>query len=303
MRDVICIKLSKTACTISLFITALIWGLAFVAQRLGAGMGSFTFNGVRFLLGAASLIPVIFVLERGPVSAKALKYTALAGIGGGVILFIAASLQQFGVALTGSAGKSGFITGLYTVLVPVLGVFLGRKTGVLTWIGAACAVLGLYLLSVPDIRNIEAGDVVLLIGAFFWAGHILFIDRFIHSIKVIRFSMIQAFTCGLLSLASAFLFEKVTLGGISAGIIPILYCGLLSTGVAYTLQSIGQKGVEPAKAAIIFSLETLFSALGGAWLLGEKMDARGYAGCVFIFAGIIVSQLTFKKREVREILP
>jgi len=300
---VIGIKLSKTACTVSLFVTAFIWGLAFVAQRLGADMGSFTFNGVRFLLGAASLLPIVYLLERGPVTAGVLKYTILAGIGGGAILFIAASLQQFGVALTGSAGKSGFITGLYTVLVPILGVFIGRKTGALAWIGAACAVLGLYLLSVPDIHSIEAGDVVLFAGAFFWAGHILFIDRFINRIKVIRFSMIQSLTCGLLSLAAAFIFERVSLGAISAGIMPILYCGLLSTGVAYTLQSIGQKGVEPAKAAIIFSLETLFSALGGALLLGEKMDARGYAGCAFIFTGIIVSQLTFKKRELREILP
>ena len=275
-----------------------------MAQRLGAdAMGSFTFNGVRFLLGAASLIPIIYILERGSVTAEDLKYTVLAGIGGGLILFIASSLQQFGVALTGSAGKSGFITGLYTVLVPVLGIMFGRKTNILTWLGAVSAVFGLYLLSVPDIRSIETGDIVLFAGAFFWAGHIIFIDRFTHRIKVIRFSVAQSFTCGLLSLACAYLFENVTSGGILVGFIPILYCGLLSTGVAYTLQNMGQKGVEPARAAIIFSLETLFSAVGGAVLLGEKMSLRGYAGCAFIFTGIIVSQLTVKKNKPREIMP
>ena len=295
----IAIRLSKTACTVILFSTALIWGLAFVAQRLGAdAMGSFTFNGVRFLLGAAALIPIACILERGPVTAGALKNTVLAGIGGGLILFIASSLQQFGIALTGSAGKSGFITGLYTVLVPVLGIFFGRKTNALTWLGAVSAVLGLYLLSVPDIHSIEIGDIVLFAGAFFWAGHIIFIDRFTHHIKVIRFSAVQSFTCGLMSLICAFVFESVTPGGIMAGFIPILYCGLLSTGVAYTLQSVGQKGVGPARAAIIFSLETLFSALGGAVLLGEKMSLRGYAGCAFIFTGIIISQITVKKVTV-----
>ena len=292
------IKLSKAACTAALFLTAFIWGLAFVAQRLGADtMGPFTFNGIRFLVGAVSLIPIIYILERGPFTRADIKYTILAGMGGGLILFIASYLQQAGVTLTGSAGKSGFITGLYTVLVPVLGVFFGRKTSFLTWLGAISAVFGLYLLSVPDIRTVDIGDVVLFIGAFFWAGHIIFIDKFIQRIKIIRFSMIQALTCGVLSLICAFMFETVTPVAVTAGIIPILYCGLLSTGVAYTLQSLGQKGVEPSKAAIIFSLETLFSALGGAILLGETMTLRGYAGCAFIFAGIIVSQITLKKKD------
>jgi len=301
---VIDIKLSKTASTIILILTAFIWGLAFVAQRLGAdSMGPFTFNGVRFLLGAVSLIPIVYILERGPITAEDIRFTLLAGIGGGVILYAASYLQQFGVALTHSAGKSGFITGLYTVLVPVLGIFFGRKTSLLTWLGAVFAVFGLYLLSVPDIHSVEKGDIVLFIGAFFWAGHIIFIDRFAPRIKVIRFSAVQSFTCGLLSLISAFILEDAAYGGIMAGIIPILYCGLLSTGVAYTLQSIGQKGVGPARAAIIFSMETLFSAVGGAVLLGEKMDPRGYAGCLFIFAGIIVSQITLKKKALREIMP
>jgi drug/metabolite transporter (DMT)-like permease len=287
---VIVIKLSKTACTACLFSTAIIWGLAFVAQRVGADyMSPFTFNGVRFMLGSVSLIPVILILERGQAADN--KVTFWAGAGGGIILFLASSLQQFGVEMTGSAGKAGFLTGLYTVLVPMLGRFLGRKVRMLTWIGAVSAVIGLYLLSVPDWGSMEPGDIVLVIGAFFWAGHIIFIDRFVNRIKVISFSMIQFFTCGLLSVICAFLFENVTLAGINAGIIPLLYGGLLSAGVAYTLQSVGQKGVEPAKAAIILSLEAIFSAIGSAVILNERLSPRGYAGCAFIFAGIIASQI------------
>ena len=253
-------------------------------------MGAFMFNGVRFLLGAVSLIPVVYFLERDQGTFKEKIYTALAGIGGGVILFFAASLQQFGVVWTGSAGRSGFITGLYTVLVPILGMFFGRRAGLLVWVGAISAVIGLYLLSVPSAGSIAIGDIVLFIGAFFWAGHIIYVDSFISRIKPIRFSMAQFAACGILSLICAFIFENVTVSALSAGIIPVLYSGFLSVGIAYTLQIVGQKGVEPAKAAIIFSLEALFSAVGGALLLGETMDIRGYAGCAFILAGIIVSQ-------------
>jgi len=296
---VILIKLNKTADTACLFLTALIWGLTFVWQLQASDvLGTFTFISVRFFLGAVSLIPVIYIFERDPVTAKDYKITVLAGIAAGLILFTAASLQQIGIAYTGSAGKAGFITGLYMILVPVLGVFFGRKTSVLTWAGAVSAVLGLYLLSVQNASSIEAGDIILFIGAFFWAGHIFIIDRFAKRIKVIRFSMVQFITCGVLSAACALIFENITLSGISDGIVPILFCGLLSTGLAYTLQIIGQKGVDPPKAAIIFSLETLFSAIGGAILLGEKMSTRGYAGCAFIFAGIIVSQITVNRKAI-----
>ena len=292
------IKLSKTACTVCLFVTAIIWGLAFTAQRLGADcMGAFTFNGARFLLGAVSLIPVIYLFERDQGTSKEEFYTVMAGIGGGVILFSAASLQQFGVEWTGSAGRSGFITGLYTVLVPILGIFLGRRAGLLVWAGAVCAVFGLFLLSVPSEGPIMAGDIVLFIGSFFWAWHIVYVGSLVSRIKPILFSMAQFAVCGILSLICAFLFEDITISLLSAGLMPILYSGFLSVGIAYTLQIVGQKGVEPAKAAIIFTLETLFSIVGGALLLGETMDVRGYAGCVFIFAGIIISQITMKSLD------
>jgi len=272
--------------------------LAFVAQRVGADfVGSFTFTGVRFLLGAVTLTPVIFIFERDPGSDSERKITILAGIGAGLLVFFGASLQQFGVFYTGSAGRSGFITGLYTVLVPIMGIFLGRTTSVLTWIGALSAIFGFYLLSAPTWGSIAIGDVLLLICAFFWAGHILFVDKFASRIKPIRFSVTQFATCGLVSILCAFLFEDIALSGITAGIAPILFSGIVSVGIAYTLQIVGQKGVEPTKAAIIFSLETLFSVIGGAILLGETMNSRGYIGCMFIFAGIIASQITIKKKK------
>jgi drug/metabolite transporter (DMT)-like permease len=286
---------NQTFSTICLFATAFIWGLAFVAQRVGADyMGSFTFNGVRFALGALSLIPVIVFFEKSSPSVN-LKLTFLTGLVGGLVLFIASSLQQIGVVLTGSAGKAGFITGLYTVLVPVLGIFLHRRTTVLTWVGAFCAVVGLYLLSVPEgLSSIELGDITLLLGAIFWAIHIMFIDRFVDHIQPIRFAATQFAVCSILSLISAFLFETVVMQDILNGYLPILYGGLMSVGVAYTLQIIGQKGVPPARAAIIFSLEALFSAVGAAILLGETMRTKGYVGCAFIFAGIILSQLRLR---------
>ena len=272
--------------------------MAFVAQRVGADfVGSFTFTGVRFLLGAVTLTPVIFILERDPGSDSERKITILAGIGAGLLVFFGASLQQFGVFFTGSAGRSGFITGLYTVLVPIIGIFLGRSTSALTWVGAFSAIFGFYLLSAPSWGSIAIGDVLLLICAFFWAWHILFVDKFASRIKPIRFSVTQFTTCGIVSIICAFIFEEVTVSGLTAGIAPILYSGILSVGIAYTLQIVAQKGVEPTKAAIIFSLETLFSVIGGALLLGETMNVRGYIGCLFIFAGIIASQITIKKKR------
>ena len=280
-------------------LTSIIWGVAFVAQRAGVEyISSFTFNGIRFALGAILLVPVTLAFERGEGSRARKKTTIRAGAIGGAILFLAASLQQFGVEFTQSAGKSGFITGLYVVIVPILGIFLGRKANIFVWLGAALACAGLYLLSVRDgLLSIELGDVVLLIGAVIWAVHILFVDRFAGGVSPILFSSIQFFTCAILSLICAFFFEEISAASILAGYVPILYTGCLSVGIAYTLQIFGQRHVEPAKAAIIFSLESLFAVLGGALLLGEAMDALGYVGCALIFAGIIASQMAPKRRS------
>jgi len=283
----------KARSTVCLILTSVIWGVAFVAQRAGLEyVGSLTFNGVRFALGALPLIPLTLCFERGENN-KARNVGALrTGVIGGVILFSAATLQQYGVEFTASAGKSGFITGLYVVLVPVLGAAMGKKTTIFVWIGAVFAIAGLYLLSMRDgLLTIEVGDVVLLIGALIWAVHIIYVDKCAGSVSPIRFSAVQFLTCSALSLVGAFAFEEVKASAILAGYVPILYGGLLSVGIAYTLQIFGQRNVEPAKAAIIFSLESLFAVLGGAAILGEVMDLYSYIGCVLIFAGIIVSQL------------
>jgi len=289
-------KIRSMAC---LLLTSIIWGLAFVAQRAGLEyVSSFTFNGVRFGLGALMLIPVTLLFEHDADSKPRRRYTFRAGLIGGIVLFLAASLQQFGVEFTESAGKSGFITGLYVVIVPVLGIFLGRKANMFVWLGAVLACAGLYLLSMRDgFLSLELGDAVLLIGALLWAVHILIVDRFAGGVNPVLFSMVQFFTCSILSLICAFMFEDVRVASILAGYVPILYAGCLSVGIAYTLQIFGQRYVEPAKAAIIFSLESLFAVLGGALILGESMDVYGYIGCALIFAGIITSQLRLKRRS------
>ena len=283
-----------------LFLTAMIWGFAFVAQRVGADfVGAFTFNGVRFTLGAISLIPVIMIFEKKDdkedFHKKRQKHSIIIGLIAGVVLFVASWLQQLGVEVTGSAGKAGFITGLYTVLVPIFGIFLRRKTNVNIWIGTLFAVFGMFLLCINEKWKIESGDMILLCGSVFWALHILVIDRFVSSVYSLRFACTQFVVCAVLSLVLAFAMETVTLEGIKAAAVPILYGGVMSVGVAYTCQIIGQKNADPTHASIILSTESMFSAIGGAIILNEVMTGRGYLGCVCIFAGIIVSQLSPKK--------
>ncbi|MBE6007979.1 MAG: DMT family transporter [Lachnospiraceae bacterium] len=284
-----------------LFLTALIWGFAFVAQRVGGDiLGAFYFNGIRYAVGAVSLIPVIMIFEKERKNPEKLKYTIKWGIVVGLILFIASSLQQFGINITQSAGKSGFITGLYTVLVPLIGfVFFKYKTNLFTWVGAALAVVGLFLLSFTSgVSPVGIGDIVLLIGSVFWAMHIIVIDKVGSGASSIKFSMTQFLTSSVCCLLFALLtketitFEAVRLAGTS-----ILYAGIMSSGVAYTFQVIGQKHVEPSLAAIICSSEALFSAVGGALILGESMTMRSYIGCALMFAGIIVSQLKPKRAQ------
>lgn len=284
---------TKFKSTILLFLTAIIWGFAFVAQRVGAEfVGAFTFNGVRFMLGACSLIPVILLFEREKIDLKLLKNNVFPGILAGVVLFIASTLQQYGVEITQSAGKAGFLTGLYTVLVPLIRFVMGKKTSVLTFIGAVFAVTGLFFLCMTgDEISFGVGDVVLIIGAFFWAGHILVVDKFVHTTSPLKFSLIQFVICGILSLVFAFVLEDIEFSAIKSAGIPILYGGIMSVGVAYTCQILGQKESDPTFASIVFSTESVFSAIGGALLLNEIMSGRGYLGCVLIFIGIVLSQL------------
>lgn len=288
-----------------LLLTAMIWGFAFVAQLIGADyVDTFTFNGSRFLLGGLSLIPVILIFERGANDRKKLRKTIFSGILAGIILCTASALQQFGIEITGSAGKAGFITGLYMVLVPIIGILLKHKTSINTWLGALVALVGLYLLCFTGgFSSFGVGDAVLLIGAVMWALHIIVIDEFVNSIYSLRFAMTQFLVSAVISIVLALIFEDISFANILNAKFPILYAGLMSVGVAYTCQILGQKYAEPTLASIVLSTESVFSAIGEAFVFGlimtsydyTPMTVRGYIGCAIMFCGIILAQTKFKK--------
>ncbi|EQC03933.1 permease [Aeromonas salmonicida subsp. pectinolytica 34mel] len=275
---------------------AAIWGLGFVAQRLGMDhMGPYTFNGLRFLLGAASLLPLLWWLKsRQPAGQSDDRRLLLTGgLLAGAVLFSAASLQQVGLLYT-TAAKAGFITGLYIILVPVIGLALRHKTGTNTWVGALIAMAGLYYLSVTEDFTIGYGDLLQVAGALFWAIHLLVLDHYSSRVAPIRLASVQFLVCGLLSLAVAFTIEMPTISGAVAGWQALLYAGLVSVGVGYTLQVVGQRGAHPAHAAIILSLETVFAAIGGVLLLGEILDERAIVGCALMLAGMLISQVRLR---------
>lgn len=282
--------------TLMLFATACIWGFAFVAQLVAAGsVGAFTFNGVRFLLGSLSLVPVILIFERKDFSLARFRRTAIYGIVTGTILFAASGMQQLGVVITGNAGKVAFITSLYSVFVPVFLMFMGKKTTPNTWVGAACALVGLYLISFADVGGFTLGDLIVFGGAVVWAFHVIAIDRFVGKVSPIQYSSIQFFVCGIESLAVAFIFEDIALAQLYSTLIPILYGGIMSAGVAYTLQVLGQRDADPAYAAIIFATEPIFAAIGEGFILHKFLSPVAYTGCVIIFVGVLISQLGGKK--------
>ncbi len=298
-----------------LFATSMIWGFAFVAQVLGSDhVEPFTFNGIRFMLGAVSLIPVYSLFEKEhdltPAQRKARhKATALPALCAGSCLFIAAALQQFGATITRDPGKGGFITGLYTVLTPVFYFLIFRKkSGWNIWLGCILATVGLYLLCIREGEGLSfgVGELVLLLGAFFWAGHILLVDHFIDRISPLRFSSWQFFVSGALGLLAGVIFEDITWSGVWSAKWAILFCGILSVGVAYTLQVFAQKRMPPTFAAIVFSTESVFAAIGGLlWNLitpphlhvSQELHPIGYVGCLIIFAGIILSQIQIPLRK------
>jgi drug/metabolite transporter (DMT)-like permease len=256
-------------------------------------VGSFSFNGIRFLLGSLSLIPLMLINQRNSkiiVKAEKNKYSMLAGGIAGIILFCGASLQQIGLEET-TAGKAAFITGLYIVLVPVLGILLKNRPNKLTILANILALAGLYLLCVTDTFSISRGDLFELMGAFFWAAHILTIDFFSKKADVLKLSFYQFITCSILSLCAAFLTESITWNGLVQAAVPILYGGIFSVGIAYTLQVIGQRDAEPSEAAIILSMETVFAAVGGWLILDEILNLRGIIGCTLMFIGMLLPQL------------
>jgi drug/metabolite transporter (DMT)-like permease len=307
-----------------LLVTAAIWGFAFVAQRAGMEhVGPFTFNGIRFALGSLALA-LILILRRARTKRLAAdrvpsgcrEYTAPPGFGGqwtakghrevlqfsqrrvilgasviaGVVLFGGASFQQVGIVYT-TAGKAGFITGLYVIIVPILGLLWALRPGHKTWLGAMLAVGGLYLLSVHGTLSISLGDLLVLISAFFWAGHVLVIGWLSPRMDYLGLACLQFAVCSFLSFACSFATEAFNGQAVSSALIPILYAGLLSTGVAYTLQVAAQRRVPAAHAAIIMSMEAVFAALGGWLLLRETVALHGILGCCLMLAGMVISQL------------
>ena len=293
---------------ILLLLTATIWGFAFVAQRVGSQfVGAFTFNGIRFALGSLSLIPLIIYFDKRKKRVNGIesntevnvKKSILPGVLVGIVLYVAATLQQIGLIYT-TAGKASFITGLYMVFVPIIGIFLKHKIGKNSWAGVMIAAVGLYLLSINENFSIGYGDLLEVIGAIFWAVHILTIDYFSNKMESLKLSCIQFATCSVLSLITALIFEHITISAISQALTPILYGGLLSVGVAYTLQVVAQKNAKPSHAAIILSTESVFGAIGGALILGETMSTRGYIGCALILGGILVSQIKFFPKTIKK---
>jgi drug/metabolite transporter (DMT)-like permease len=274
-----------------LLLTAAIWGFAFVAQRLGnAHMGPFTFNALRFTLGALALLPLL-IWERKRNKSRAqfkIQKHLFPALLTGLVLFAGASFQQIGLLGT-TAGKAGLITGLYVVLVPLMALLWGKRTHPAHWLGAVLAAVGLYFLSVQQGFTVAPYDLIVLAGAFIWAGHVHLIDRYVRKVGAVRLSILQFAICGLLSGVSALIFESIELHGMMEGLGPILYGGILSVGVAYTLQVMAQRHADPAHAAIILSLEGAFAALGGWLVLGEYLSIKEIIGLLLMMAGSILS--------------
>lgn len=311
-----------------LLLTAIIWGFAFSAQRSGMEhIGPFAYSGIRFAIGGLSMLPLLLIqrnraragtrtggakagsgpgpatgLALGPATVTREKPAAPPAIspftrssrilwtcGAGLILFSGATLQQIGLVST-TAGNAGFITSLYVVLVPIVGTFLGKKSSPRIWTGAILALIGLYILSVQTGFVIAPGDLFVLVGAFFWAAHILVIARVATRMDPLRFALGQYIVVSVLSLILAIATESAPFAGTFQAAIPILYGGILSIGVAFTLQIIAQKTAHPAHASIILSMEALFAAIGGVLILREPLGIRLIAGGALMLTGMIISQ-------------
>lgn len=259
-------------------------------------LGPFFFNAIRFALGAIWLLPFIYLQRNTQLKFRDLfNYRTLKdGMWLGIILFVAASLQQIGIIHT-TAGKAGFITGLYVILVPLFGIMLKKATGLLTWIGAGLALVGLYFLSFQSSMIIARGDLLVFIAAFFWAFHVLAVDHFVEKTAALLLAFHQFLLCSLFSFISALIFEELEWSAVLPAAIPVLYAGLFSVGIGYTLQVLAQKEAHPSHAAIILSLESVFAVIGGWFLLHESLSRRELLGCVLMLSGMIFSQLRFGK--------
>jgi len=284
-----------------LLLTALIWGTAFVAQSAGMDhVQPFTYNGIRTLIGGLVLIPVILFFDRIKPAEQRLsaeeqksvtRNSVIGGVFCGLFLFVASSFQQFGISMT-TAGKAGFITALYIVIVPLLGVFIKKKIPGIIWLCVAIAVAGFYLLCVNEGFSVSMGDLLVLCCAFFFSLHIMAIDHFgAKNVDGVRMSCVQFLVAGSLCIICMFLFEEPTMVNIWAAKGSILYAGVMSCGVAYTLQILGQKHTDPTTATLLMSLESVFAVLAGWVLLNESLSVKELAGCVLVFIAVILAQI------------
>ncbi|MBP5249347.1 MAG: DMT family transporter [Lachnospiraceae bacterium] len=309
-------KAKELRSSLLLALTAVIWGIAFVAQTEGGNaVGPFSFNFVRFVIGSAVLVPVIKVLDRTglshgrPVTKEDRKKLWKYGLLVGIALFLAANAQQLGIHFGAQVSKAGFLTALYIIMVPILGLFVKKKCGWNIWIGVAISIVGLYFLCMTGGFGFKLMDLALLASAFLFSIQILMIDEFSPKTDPVRLSSIQFLVCGVLSGIPAVIFE-VGPSGFGAWIdsfkgwnawIPILYAGVMSSGVAYTLQVVAQPGLNPAVASLIMSFEAVFGALAGWIILKQTMSMREIAGCVLMFIAIVIAQLPLPSRKIKKI--
>ena len=302
------IHLTRARANLLLLLTAIIWGFAFVAQRTGMEhVGPFGFNAVRFFIGGLVLVPLIIFRERQRAagrgespqpreSSRPTRAILAGGVLAGVVLFAAATLQQTGIIFT-TAGKTGFITSLYVVLVPLLGLAVGHRVSAAGWVGALLATVGLYFLTIEGALRMGWGDLLVLLGAFLWAVHFLLLGRLSPGNDPVRLALIQFWTCAALSGVVALLAEPLSPAALWPALPAILFTGILSIGVGYTLQVVAQGHTRPADTAIILSLEAVFAVVGGYLLLGEQLTPRALLGCGLMLAGILVSQLVGRPEE------
>ena len=289
-----------------LLLTAMIWGAAFVAQSVGMDyVGPFTFNSARYLLGALVLVPVVLLRDRSPAHRTpetGWRNPKLwqGGILCGVIMAVAASLQQIGLIYT-TVGKAGFITTLYVVLVPIVGLFLGKKVRPLIWLCVGLAVIGLYFLCMSGTAALGTGDLFVMGCAVAFTFHILAVDHFSPQVDGVKLSMLQFLVSGLVCAVPAFITETEHLAGLAAAWIPLLYTGILSSGVGYTFQVLGQRRTDPTVASIIMCMESVFSVLFGWLLLRQTLSPRELGGCALMFAAILISQLPEPRTMKKEI--
>lgn len=287
-------RLNKYAGPLMLLLTAMIWGAAFVAQSVGLSyVGPFTLNSVRFLIAGVFLLPCIPLLRRAglrPDASGSPRELLLGSLVCGVLLAVASSLQQIGIAYT-TVSKAGFITALYVILVPILGLFLGKKVRPLVWFCVVLSVAGLYLLCMAGPAAIGSGDLLVLLCALVFSLHILAIDHFSRRVDSLKLSCLQFLICGALCAGPMLALEHPAPGAILAAWKPILYAGILSSGVGYTLQVVAQRRTDPTVASLILCMESVFSALFGFLLLGQGLSLRELAGCGLMLAAILLAQL------------